>query len=302
MIVQIGRLVMASKLRPSPTAQAFFDALDGGEAEGRNQSTFVKKRIQTLGWRNRHSQDDLYPVQIGTNNFSVLQVQRGEIEGTYGTGKCNFFTDINSEPCSDSFACPAAPSTIGATVWPASMVLMKYLERHPTLVRDKRVVDLGAGTGVTSIAATLLGADHCYCTDGEESVVRLSQDNMDRQTLDIVKGRITTQVYWWGSDTIAEVVGNPCDVVLVSDCVLPKLYPIAPLVEALDQLLVRPDAVAILSYEHRYFPEYDPKDKFCELCGAKQLAVRVVPLSEQDPVYSVEDIEIWIVSRQAANE
>lgn len=185
----------------------------------------------------------------------------------------------------------------GATVWPASLVLIKYLARHPTLVSGKRVVDLGAGTGVTSIAAILLGAQHCFCTDGEASVVRLAQDNISRQTLNELDGRISTQVYWWGKDTIIDVVDNPCDVVLVSDCVLPKLYPIAPLVQALDELLIRDDAVAILSYEHRYYPEYDPKLKFRELCNEKNLTVEVVPISDHDPVYSVDDIEIWHVMR-----
>ena len=227
--------------------------------------------------------------------FTVLQVQRGELEGTYGTG---------------------------ATVWPASVVLIKYLERHAAaLIRGKRVVDLGAGTGVTSIAAAVLGASHCICTDGEATVVQLARDNIqraakelnteggtsdgtgvarDEAALEVTTIRdcpISVEKYWWGTGRI-ESSAEPCDVILVSDCVLPKLYPIAPLVEALDQLLVLTDAKAILSYEHRYFAEYDPIDKFRELCDAKHLEVRVVPMEEQDPVYSVEDIEIWHVQRQ----
>ena len=42
--------------------------------------------------------------------------------------------------------------------------------------------------------------------------------------------------YWWRSGKMNEQF----DVILVSDCVLPKLYPIAPLVE-----LRKSDAVAI---------------------------------------------------------
>jgi predicted nicotinamide N-methyase len=296
------------ELPSSPAARAFFAALDSAKDEssdGRRQlltsnnnkrcSSSIQKRIATLGWRNRYSQDDHYPIQIGScTSFTVMQVQRGEVEGTYGTG---------------------------ATVWPASVILIKYLERHAVaLLHEKRVVDLGAGTGVTSIAAALLGASHCVCTDGEPAVVQLAQDNIrnaaqqlneaennethtDSSTLEEAAIRIrnclvSADKYWWGTGPIAAMGNTHCDVVLVSDCVLPKLYPIAPLVNALDQLLVAPMAMAILSYEHRYFAEYDPRDKFRELCHAKGLIVQVVPMDEQDPVYSVDDIEIWHVRRE----
>jgi predicted nicotinamide N-methyase len=282
-------------LPSSPAARAFFESLDGkdhGNKSNKKQSDFVRKRIQTLGWRNRYSQDEFYPIEMGASNFSVLQVQRGELEGTYGTG---------------------------ATVWPAAVVMLKYLERHSeSLLKGKKVIDLGAGTGVTSIAAAVLGARHVICTDGEASVVRLAHDNIERTSqqlvgqptdpesnepsssvsLNIADCKVDVQAYWWGTGTIEN--GDACDVILVADCVLPKLYPIAPLVEALDQLLVTPNAVAIFSYEHRYYPEYDPRTKFKELAAAKDLVVEVIPMEQQDPVYSVEDIEMWHVRRREA--
>lgn len=295
----------------SPAAKAFFDALDAAEKDDSSsttiststskrkpQSDFVTKRIQTLGWRNRHSQDEWYPVKLKqptTIEFSVRQVQRGEITGKYGTG---------------------------ATVWPASVVLLKYLEKHQErFLHGKRVIDLGAGTGVTSIAAALCGARQVVCTDGEENVVRLARDNImavvetgmantdnqptaDEESMEdsasqlfsIHDASVSVQKYWWGTGVIRG--GNSCDLVIVSDCVLPKLYPIAPLVDALDQLLTTPESVAVVSYEHRYYPEYDPRDKFLELATAKSLGVETVPMEEQDEVYSVDDIEIWLVQRK----
>lgn len=304
----------------SPSAKAFFDALDAKEKEiyssnqdlftKKTHSNFISKRIDTLGWRTRYSQQELYPVTIYRRtvsmtsqsnvnpiNFSIRQVQRGEIEGTYGTG---------------------------ATVWPASIVLVKYLERHAQkLVQGKRVIDLGAGTGISSLAAAIFGATEVVCTDGEESVVQLARENIinvaasiqpsdetgdevdflgeekkrPASSIPILNSHIWIEKYWWGSNTIV-TGGNVCDLILVSDCVLPKLYPIAPLVQALDILLQRPDSMAILSYEHRYYPEYDPRDKFFELVTERRLAVEKVPLEEQDPVYSTDDIEIWCVRRE----
>ena len=253
--------------------------------------------------------------------MEVVQVQRGEVDGTYGTG---------------------------ATVWPAAVVLCKYLETHATtLVQNKCIVDLGAGTGITSLTCAVLGAHSVLCTDGPTSVVQLAHDNVRRVantqaavtaatnaaagaapqprtqstlaneepiidpneeeecgTMDkgteicgIVAGcPITVVSYWWGSGSLSLSYPS-CDAVLVSDCVLPKLYPIEPLVDALDELLVKPTAMAILSYEHRHYPDYDPRDKFRSLAAAKHLQVHVVPLEEQHDIYSVDDIEIWKVTR-----
>lgn len=345
-----------------PTAKAFFDALDqynrdqaGGQQtldDDDNSGTgtspgkppmseALKRKSQSLGWRNRNSQNDFYPVtvcqsfpiskadadsrarQIRRRNFSVHQVQRGEVEGTYGTG---------------------------ATVWPAAMVLIKYLERNhnndisrnsdnSVTLRGRHVIDLGGGTGIGSIAAALLGASSVVCTDGEESVVRLARDNIIRashQLSDVKSDPISTvqdsssdtvvsisdcpirtQTYWWGdgsSQSLMNSNNNNGLAILVADCVLPKLYPIAPLVQAIDECLRLYDekegtcddgnpalasssSFAVVSYEHRYYSDYDPRVEFRRLATECYLDVHVVPREEMDPVYSLEDVEIWIVRR-----
>lgn len=282
---------------PHPTAKAFFDALDS-KRQSSKQSTALQERAQSLGWRNRYSQNDHYPISMlieegGAERdakYTVQQVQRGEVEGTYGTG---------------------------ATVWPAAMVLLKYLERHPDLVRRRRVVDLGSGTGVTSLAVALLGASHVVCTDGEDPVVGLALKNcqtavpvlarlfesneeghIDNKLMKLGGCTIRVEKFWWGTHPLPD---DECEVILVADCVLPKLYPIAPLVAAIDDLLRTPGTkastpVAILSYEYRYYPDYDPRTRFQELAEARGLKLEIIPRERQDPVYSVDDIEIWHVS------
>ena len=55
---------------------------------------------------------------------------------------------------------------------------------------------------------------------------------------------------------------------------------------------------AILSYEYRYYTnDYDPKNEFIKLATAKGLDLYTVPKCDQDPIYSTDDIEIWIVTR-----
>mmetsp|Transcript_1442 Transcript_1442/g.2689 ORF Transcript_1442/g.2689 Transcript_1442/m.2689 type:complete len:605 (+) Transcript_1442:55-1869(+) len=279
------------------------------------QSPALLKRAQSLGWRNRFSQAELYPVEItpavcaGSSrsspepiSYCVRQVQRGEADGTYGTG---------------------------ATVWPASMVLLKYLEKaaalkNPDFLNGKTVIDLGAGTGITSITAALLGAKLVVCTDGNDHVVSLAHSNVEMVCNDakesfpsetgpstsatmIGQCEIRVRKFWWGKDDesmIDELASSSpsedCrqfyDVILVSDCVLPKLYPIEPLVVAIANLS-GPHTVTVLSYEHRYYPEFDPKDKFRILCQENGLTVRVVPIEDQDAKYSADDIEIWEVKK-----
>ena len=434
-----------------PTAKAFFDALDrynnnnndddnSSSSNGQDEddgcgnddskegaiaatndpraapammSESLRRKSQSLGWRNRFSQNEFYPVSMmlpaqpqepsvsSSNNetettgasdtangeggsggddddpsaaratlsrstnqqqqqqpqkqqqqqqrdrflrrsFSVEQVQRGEVEGTYGTG---------------------------ATVWPAALVLIKYLEhqqkklggggagggtRGGLTVGGKHVIDLGAGTGVTSIAAALLGAASVVCTDGEDPVVELARSNVlraaeepGRRTESATRAPVasttttttttaTTPVdgdasvatiegcpvraerYWWGDEppTVPDTSGEKSRglVVLVADRVLPKLYPMAPLMQAIDDCLRlgsgcgdgnndnnndddNDDACALLSYEHRYYPDYDPRTEFRWLASERGLEVSSVPLEEMDPVYSLEDVELWIVRR-----
>ncbi|CAM9698673.1 unnamed protein product, partial [Hapterophycus canaliculatus] len=204
----------------------------------------------------------------------------------------------------------------GATVWPAAHVLAKYLERRfgnnggrgergTGGMEGLRAVDLGSGTGVAGIVAAALGAE-VFLTD-QEQLLFLMQENANRATRRVLtlrtpttpttarRGAIRVLTYDWGAED--ERLSPPVDVVLVSDCVLPKLYPIEPLVDAIDRLS-GPDTVTIMSYEHRHYQAFDPRTRFEELAAAKGLVKTVVPQARQHPIFSADDIEIWEVRRR----
>lgn len=210
----------------------------------------------------------------------------------------------------------------GATVWPAAHVLAKYLERRFADVgvgegrrgmEGLRAVDLGSGTGVAGIVAAALGAD-AFLTD-QEQLLFLMEENAERATRAKATkpkenagtssnstdaeagafGEITVLTYDWGMDD--ERLSPPLDVILVSDCVLPKLYPIEPLVDAIDRLS-GPDTVTIMSYEHRHYEAFDPRRRFEELTAAKGLVKVDIPQARQHPIFSADDIEIWEVRRR----
>ena len=46
---------------------------------------------------------------------------------------------------------PATPFPYWAKVWPSAIALVKVLQKHPSLIRDKTVLELGAGIGLPSL-------------------------------------------------------------------------------------------------------------------------------------------------------
>ena len=62
----------------------------------------------------------------------------------------------------------------GAVLWPASLTVASHLLEEDDLVRGKRMLELGAGTGLVSIAAALQGkAQSILATDYEQIPLQL---------------------------------------------------------------------------------------------------------------------------------
>ncbi|MCH5715228.1 class I SAM-dependent methyltransferase [Niabella hibiscisoli] len=78
-----------------------------------------------------------------------------------------------------------------AKVWPASVGLCLFLEQYPHLIRDKKILELAAGLGLSGLHAAPL-AQHVTITDREplaevfvkQSALRLGLKNVTTKTLD----------------------------------------------------------------------------------------------------------------------
>lgn len=66
----------------------------------------------------------------------------------------------------------------GDSLWHGALELVKYLLQHPEVVRHRRVIELGAGTGLVGIVAAALGAASVTITD-LECQQTLLQQNID---------------------------------------------------------------------------------------------------------------------------
>jgi predicted nicotinamide N-methyase len=81
---------------------------------------------------------------------------------------------------------PQSPFPYWAKVWPSSLALMAYLEEQEDLVKEKTVLEIGAGTGLPSFsiarsAASIILSDH------SEEAVELMEKNIAHLGLANVK-------------------------------------------------------------------------------------------------------------------
>ncbi|XP_054473439.1 uncharacterized protein LOC129106126 [Anoplopoma fimbria] len=86
------------------------------------------------------------------------------------------------------------------TVWPGALALCHYLETHreQLSLMDKAVLEIGAGTGLLSVVAALLGA-WVTATDIPEVVNKL-RHNLSRNTRDRCKYSPQASALSWGQD------------------------------------------------------------------------------------------------------
>jgi predicted nicotinamide N-methyase len=71
------------------------------------------------------------------------------------------------------------PAPYWAFCWGAGQALARYLIDNPSLVRGKRVVDFGAGSGVAGIAAALAGAAQVTAVDIDPLALRMAHCNAE---------------------------------------------------------------------------------------------------------------------------
>ena len=72
-----------------------------------------------------------------------------------------------------------------AFCWGSGQALARYLLDHPERVRDKRVVDLGTGSGIAALAAARAGAEAVIALDVDPVARRAAELNAEHNGLEI---------------------------------------------------------------------------------------------------------------------
>lgn len=173
----------------------------------------------------------------------------------------------------------------GATVWDTSLVLGRYLEKHPDLIKDKVVVELGSGTGMLGLIMQKLGAKKVVCTDKEWAMPLLTKNT---------EPQIDAAILEWGNEEQAKVnvldkLESDIDLIVLSDCIFwPELY--ESLVASLRSLAIRSTPKILLGFERRNFEQ---EIEFFRSFG-KYFRFRDIKPDEMDPEYYSEDIYVFL--------
>lgn len=148
----------------------------------------------------------------------------------------------------------------GSCIWDASLVLASYFANPKRFSSDfwrgKRVLELGAGCGVTGIVMAHLGANVVLTELADE--LKLLQKNVDQNPIIATSdnstengkhvGSVTTKEYFWGSDP--SHLEGPFDIVIAADCVY-ELQLFDMLAKACSDVCSK-DTKAYFCIEHRW--------------------------------------------------
>lgn len=157
--------------------------------------------------------------------------EKSYVSYTFGDNEgISEMTSWNSVRILESRAIISGSGTTGLRTWEAALHLGAYLttgagRQH---VSGKKVIELGAGTGLLSIlCAKCLAAQHVLATDGDEAVVDAIKTNLfinydESSTM----SQTEASVLRWGrmidDKTITEDLGMPSyDLILGADVVSP---------------------------------------------------------------------------------
>lgn len=193
---------------------------------------------------------------------------------------------------------------VGTSVWPCSLVLVKFAERwHPLTCaaadnpyaelldfKNKSGVELGAGCGVAAMGLFLLGLSDVLVTD-IAPVMPALKHNLKRNKQVLNKSLKTAQLYWNNQEQI-RALGKPFDVVVATDVVYLE-ETVAPLISAMESL-VKEDGVVLLGYQLRS-PE--AHKMFWELC-VEVFDIEKVPHEHLHPEYAYEETDVYILRKK----
>eukprot|EP00696_Hemimastix_kukwesjijk_P019945 gnl/Hemi2/9411_TR3272_c0_g8_i1.p1 gnl/Hemi2/9411_TR3272_c0_g8~~gnl/Hemi2/9411_TR3272_c0_g8_i1.p1 ORF type:complete len:287 (-),score=21.08 gnl/Hemi2/9411_TR3272_c0_g8_i1:132-992(-) len=161
---------------------------------------------------------------------------------------------------------------LGASVWDSALVMSKYFAKRVELVKGKRAIELGSGTGLVGMAAALLGA-HVVLTDQFEVLEHLQENVAANNLSDIAPVRELS----WGSEGQWASFDGPYELIFASDVLYDDTG--ARLLAETFWLLADCNSVIFLAYEsHKQSSEVAPDELDPQYRSAR---IRVLRLYKQ---------------------
>ncbi|XP_015881277.3 uncharacterized protein LOC107417195 [Ziziphus jujuba] len=199
---------------------------------------------------------------------------------------------------------------VGTSVWPCSLVLVKFAERwvprdpNPNLdtnpysqlldFRGKRAVELGAGCGAAGMGLYLLGLRDLVVTD-IAPVMPALKHNLKRNK-PVLGKTLKHHVFYWNKPEQSDALQPPFNVVVATDVVYIE-ESVGPLVSAMEALLAE-DGVVLLGYQLRS-PE--AHKLFWEM-SERVFEIHKVPHEDLHPEYAYEEADVYVFKKKKKEE
>lgn len=200
-------------------------------------------------------------------------------------------------------------NNLGTTVWDASIVLAKYIEKNSrrgdfsrNKVRGKRVLELGAGMGLSGMAMALLGCDVAFTDIGD--VLPLLRHNVSQNVSPAalklkdaawaaaeVGATLVTSLDWSDPSCYSDFQ-PPYDFILAADCVYSELA--VPHLLATVLHMGGPRTQTIVTNEFRSQAVHDI---FMHQFG-QHFTIRKVQMGKMDPNYQHPLIHIYLLKKR----
>ncbi|XP_042313672.1 protein-lysine methyltransferase METTL21C [Sceloporus undulatus] len=162
--------------------------------------------------------------------------------------------------------------SLGAVVWPGALALCQYLESNQQEInlRDKKILEIGAGTGLVSIVASILGA-FVTATDLPEVLQNLEYNiSKNTQNMNVHKPEVRKLV--WGENLNEDFpkATHRYDFIVATDVVYHHTA-LDTLLETIGYLC-QPGTVLLWANKFRFSTDYDFLDKVSNIFNVTQLA------------------------------
>jgi predicted nicotinamide N-methyase len=148
---------------------------------------------------------------------------------------------------------PTLLDPFGLVCWPGSVVAAQEMKEYQSMFDRKRVLILGAGTGVEAQAAAMLGAKHVIATDIHPTTLRLCKYGSEQAGLSSI---ISTKLF-----DLRSVEPLPsCDVIVVADVLYNDELALLVIKRILEsQQLNNPPPQVLVTDSQRYVADFDTR-------------------------------------------
>ena len=203
----------------------------------------------------------------------------------------------------------------GHLLWNAGIYTAKHLDKHPELVKDKSVLELGAASALPSLVSGLIGAKKVVSTDYPDvDLINNIQYNVDHEIFhgeelskdeDTKKKQnetrnVVVEGYIWGNDyqPITDHIGgagNKFDLVILSDLVFNHTEHHKLLKTTKDLLTAAGKALVVFSPHRPWLLDADLG--FFETAKEYDLVPERIEMINWKPMFEEDDETIEIRSR-----